>query len=116
MIDPWAQANPESYLESVQFFLLIVLIVAVIFQGASGRLKSRPDKREVPGGVARDPATPVLMVGYLFLLSISAVIAVFFDVRLHDYVASPLIHYFVFVPFALIYVIQRYRFDRRERT
>jgi hypothetical protein len=111
-IEPWARNNPEAYLESAQWILLVIIFFGLLFQGASGRLKSGPDRRGTSGVNVRDPAVPVLMAGYLFLLAIAAVSAVLLGFRLDDHIASPLVDYFVFVPFVLIEVWGRYKVKR----
>ena len=108
-IDPWARRNPEDYLGSAQLILMVIMFFGFAFQGASGKLKSGPDRRKSTDAVKRHPAIPVLMAGYLFILAIAAITSVFLGFRLDDHIASPLVCYFVLVPIALIEVLGRHR-------
>lgn len=115
-IDPWARNNPDDYLDAARWIVLVIMFVVFLLQGASGRLKSGPDRPESTDTAKRNPAIPVLMAGYLFLLAIVAVALVFLGFRLDDHIASPLVSYFVFVPFVLIPLLGRHIVKPDMRT
>ncbi len=115
-IDPWARDNPDDYLGAAQWILFVILFFVFLFHGASGRLKSGPDRPRSADIAKRSPVIPVLMAGYLFVLAIAAVSLVFLGFRLDEHITSPLVTYFVFVPFALISLLGRHKVKRDMQT